>query len=419
MVKLFGALSLILLSFNGLAQHDNEHHETPHNDTEHHDHDSHLVPKTEFGNDFIVDHVLDAHDWHLFDMPAENGMFKPVSIPLPIILLDGGLKFGFSSAFHHGHSVAEIGGERYFIYKEKIYKTDAANEVTVQLGREELDMEKMNSASANDLIGGNFTKMVYDTVTISFEELAHSEEHFAHADSVAILNEKPWDFSITKNVLVLLITALIMILMFTKVGRFYKKNGGGAAPKGITSWIEPIVVFVRDDIAIPNIGEKKYMKFMPYLLTVFFFIWIANLLGLLPLGFNLTGNIAVTLVLALFTMIITAINGNANYWGHIFWMPGVPVPMKIFLAPIEVIGMFAKPFALMIRLFANITAGHIVIMSLIGVMFAMESIAWSPLSVIMTLFINVLELLVAALQAYVFTMLSALFIGAAVEEAHH
>jgi F-type H+-transporting ATPase subunit a len=187
--------------------------------------------------------------------------------------------------------------------------------------------------------------------------------------------------------------------------------------------LEPLVIYVRDEIARPNIGEKKYKKFMPYLLTVFFLIWLLNLIGLTPLGINVTGNITITLCLALFTFFITQFSANKDYWGHIFWMPGVPVPMKIVLMPIEILGMFTKPFSLMIRLFANITAGHTVVMGLIAIVFLMkEQLSTGGAigtSMALTLFISIIELLVAFLQAFIFTMLSSLFIGMAVQDHHH
>ena len=182
--------------------------------------------------------------------------------------------------------------------------------------------------------------------------------------------------------------------------------------------LEPIVIYVRDEIAIPNIGKKKYKRYMNYLLTVFFFVWIINLLGLTLLGINVTNNIAVTLALALLTYVITTFTANKNYWGHIFWMPGVPSLMKIVLAPIELLGTIIKPFSLMIRLYANITAGHIVLMSIIGLMFIFKNWVGSSLSFALAFALGILELLVAALQAYIFTMLSALYFGAAVEEHH-
>ena len=203
--------------------------------------------------------------------------------------------------------------------------------------------------------------------------------------------------------------------------RFYKKNGA-IAPKGIAKFIEPLILFVQEDIAKGNIGERKYKKYVPYLLTAFFFILLNNLLGMVPIlpgGANLTGNISVTLFLAMCTLVLTVFSGNKNYWRHIFATPGVPIPILIIMVPIEIIGIFTKPLALMIRLFANVTAGHIIILALISIIFINKSVAWSALSVPMALFISILELLVAFLQAYLFTMLSALFIGSAVEEEHH
>ena len=185
------------------------------------------------------------------------------------------------------------------------------------------------------------------------------------------------------------------------------------------SFFEPIVLYVRDEIAIPNIGQKHYKRYMSFLLTVFFFIWFLNIFGLTPLGINVTGNIAVTAGLAIVTFIITTLTANKNYWGHIFWMPGVPVPMKFILAPIELLGIFIKPFALMIRLYANMIAGHIVIMSLLALIFIYQNIGMGALSFTLTFIISIIEILVAALQAYIFTMLAALYFGSAVEEHHH
>ena len=207
---------------------------------------------------------------------------------------------------------------------------------------------------------------------------------------------------------------LIMFFMFKRMASTYKINGN--MPKGMGRLLEPIVLYVRDEIARPNIGEKHYKKYMSYLLTVFFFVWIVNLFGLTPIGMNVTNNIAVTFCLAIITYLITTFSGNKNYWKHIFWMPGVPVPMKIILAPIELLGTFIKPFALMIRLYANITAGHIVLMSIIGMMFVFNNWIGSSLSFLLAFVLGILELLVAALQAYIFTVLSALYFGMAVEE---
>ncbi len=333
-------------------------------------------------NEMIMHHVKDAHEWHILTIEGDDGHEKHISVPLPIILIDGGLKVFLSSELYHGEHVefTNAKGEKehylanealgYGLYHETIYKLNQAGRLTFEHGHP--------------------------------------------------TNAKPLDFSITKNVFALIFSAILLFVLLKAAVNTYKKDGM-APPKGLAKFIEPFVVYIRDDIAKENIGEAKYRRFMPFLLTVFFFIWVNNLLGLVPVfpgGANLTGNISFTLVLAFFTMVLTIASGNRHYWGHIFWMPGVPVPMKIFMAPIELLGVFTKPFALMVRLFANITAGHIIVLSLVGIIFTFQSAAWGFLSVPMALFINVLELLVAFLQAFIFTMLSALFIGAAVSEHH-
>ena len=319
--------------------------------------------KTEI-KEYIAHHLLDSYDFTLFSWTTDEGEHKYFGAPLPVILWDNGLKIFSSSKFNHGETVAEVDGNYYKLYHSKIYKTDAEG-------------------------------------TINYDE-----EHHA-------TNDKPLDFSITKNVVFIIFVALLMLFMFTRMAKSYK---GNLMPKGMGRLLEPLVLFIRDDIAIPNIGEKKYKKYMSYLLTVFFFVWIINLLGLTPLGVNVTNNIAVTFALALITYLLTTFTANKNYWKHIFWMPGVPWPMKIILAPIELLGTFIKPFSLMIRLYANITAGHIVLMSIIGLMFIFKSWIGSPLSFGLAFALALLELLVAALQAYIFTMLSALYFGMAVEE---
>ena len=226
-----------------------------------------------------------------------------------------------------------------------------------------------------------------------------------------------YDLSITKNVASMLLSvALLLLIFFVIAGRY--KNNPGKAPSGIQSFFEPIIIFIRDDIAKANIGPK-YERYMPFLLTIFFFIWFNNLLGLMPGGANLTGNIAVTLVLALMTLLITVFSGNKSYWSHIFATPGVPVWLAPIMIPVELIGIITKPFSLMVRLFANITAGHIIILSLFSLIFIFESIAVAPLSVAFATFMNFLELFVALLQAYIFTLLSAMYFGGAVEEHDH
>lgn len=274
--------------------------------------------------------------------------------------------------------------------------------------------------------------------TTAFEEGAHgvmthgaylydthkTSKRISRTDGAAF-----YDFSITKNVESLFISVLVLLIVFISAANGYKKRKG-QAPKGIQSAMEPLIVFVRDDIAKESIGELKYKKYVPYLLTVFFFIWLNNLLGLFPLfpgGTNVTGNIAVTFTLAFISLLLIVFSGNKHYWGHIFSPPGIPLPVKIILVPIELIGILSKPFALMIRLFANIAGGHIVLLCIIGLIFILGpqigtagTMGVSVITVLFTVFLYMIKLFVAALQAYIFTLLTALFIGQAVEEpAHH
>ncbi|MBO0330955.1 F0F1 ATP synthase subunit A [[Muricauda] lutisoli] len=336
--------------------------------------------------EYIDHHLLDSHDFNLYSYTTDEGEHKYIGFPLPVILWDNGLKIFSSSQLEHGEGVAEVDGNYYTLYHNKIYKTDA--EGTINFGDHHGDEQHTEDAFGENLV----------------VEDAHPT------------NKKPLDFSITKNVVFIIAVALLMFLVFRSMAKRYQKS---TMPRGLGRFLEPLVLFVRDEIAIPNIGEHKYKKYMSYLLTVFFFVWVINLLGLTPLGVNVTNNIAVTFALAMITYLITTFTGNKNYWKHIFWMPGVPVPMKIILAPIELLGTFIKPFSLMIRLYANITAGHVVLMSIIGLMFIFKNWIGSPLSFLLAFALSLLELLVAALQAYIFTMLSALYFGMAVEEDHH
>ena len=223
------------------------------------------------------------------------------------------------------------------------------------------------------------------------------------------------DLSITKNVAFLILTATLMILVFLSVAKGYSKKN--SAPKGIQALFEPVIIFVRDDIVKPNIGEN-YEKYLPYMLTLFFFIFFGNVLGLMPGAANLTGNIAVTLSLALFTILITKFSGNKHYWKHIFWTPGIPIIMRVIILPIELIGVFSKPISLMIRLFAAITAGHIVLLSFIGLIFIFQSYFVGVMSALFVVGLNLVELMVAGIQAYVFTMFSSVYIGLATEDGH-
>jgi F-type H+-transporting ATPase subunit a len=258
-----------------------------------------------------------------------------------------------------------------------------------------------------------FSSAVFEHGHAEYNGYTLEEEEIISSDP----NEKVYDLSITKNVTQLLISAIVLFLLFTSIARTYKKTGITTAPKGKQSFFEPLITFVRDDIAQTNIG-KGYEKFVPYLLTIFFLILMNNVFGMLPFGANLTGNIAFTFVLACITLLVTNFSANKYYWGHIF-MPPVPKALLPMMIPLEIVGIFTKPFALMIRLFANMTAGHIIVISLIGLIFIFKTLWISPVSIAFTLFIDVLECLVALLQAYIFTLLTALFIGSARIEHHH
>ncbi len=331
--------------------------------------------KKEFNaGDMIMHHVLDAHEIHFITLHENTPEEKHISIPLPVILYhEGDFFVGMSSTFHHAeHNKVD----NYIMHHDKFY---VANE---------------------------------------HGELEYDENH-------NVLNAAPIDLSITKTVAGTLFVMILMMWLFFTVAKGYKKRDG-QAPKGIQSFMEPLIVFIRDEVAKPSIGHK-YQRFMPFLLTVFFFIWVSNMLGTIPFigGFNITGNIAITLTLATFTFVITTVSGNKNYWAHIFATPGVPVWLLPLMIPIEIMGMFIKPIVLTLRLFANITAGHIIILSFMSLIFIFSNLygvgagyGVSLLSLAFSIFMNVLELLVAFLQAYVFTLLSALYFGAAVEEHH-
>ena len=321
---------------------------------------------------FIFDHIYDAYEWHIATIGETH-----ISIPLPVIIYSKtkGLNCFFSSNFHHGQS----------IYKGFKIEDEGENK-------------------------GKIVEVLDDGTT----------------DLNAPL---PLDISITKNVIALMFSMILMLFIFISVAKAYKRREG-KAPKGMQSFVEPIIIFVRDEIAKPAIGEKNHEKFLPSLLTFFFFIWFNNMLGLIPIfpaGANVTGNIAITMALALFTFIITVINGNKHYWLEIFNAPGVPWWLKLpipMVPVIEIFGMFTKPFVLMIRLFANISAGHIIALGFFSLIFifgemkAVLGYGVSVIAILFTVFMTFLELLVALIQAYVFTLLSALYFGMATVEEH-
>ncbi len=326
----------------------------------------------------IFGHVLNGHEFHFMDINN-----KPVSIPLPIILYSPqrGLSVFMSSRFHHGHSD----------YKGYRMLTEHS------IGQMKLDSKKY---SPGDIV----------PVTESGE-----------FDSAI----KFYDISLTRNVVQMLLALILFTWIMLRIARRYK-NGVGvtSAPKGSQSLLEPVITFVRDEVAKPNLGHK-YEKYLPYLLTVFFFILINNLFGLIPGSANVTGNIAFTVVLGVISFVVILFSSNRHFWGHIFNPPGVPGFVKPILVLVEFLSVFIKPFALIIRLFANMVAGHIIIICLISLIFIFANLSqfagWgaSPVAVGFTVFIYFIEVLVAFLQAFIFTMLTAVFIGQAFEGEHH
>lgn len=309
----------------------------------------------------ILEHIRNDYSWHLWGH---------TSIPLPVILYsDKGLEVFSSSKLSNEH------------HEPVIYQG--------------------NYAYKN--IDGKI-KVVNEDGTVNQE-----------------LNKKVWDFSFTKNVAALFISIILLCAIFITAASAYKKRGVTSAPKGLQSFMEPVVLFMRDEVVKPAIGHK-YNKYLPFILTIFFIILINNLLGLVPFfpgGANVSGNIAFTMTLAIFVFIVVNLNGNKSYWEHIFWMPGMHWSMKIFLAPIELLGVFIKPISLFIRLFANMTAGHILVLSLICLIFIFKSIFTSIVAVPFAVFIGLIEVLVAFIQAFIFAMLSSMYIGMAIEEHHH
>lgn len=337
--------------------------------------------KTFNANEVIFGHVLDAHEFHFFSWTGDDGEKHHASLPLPVLLYSPqkGFSVFMSSNFHHGHET----------YKGFRLLTDEA------IVEEKLDPKKY--------IAGKI---------VAVNEAGEIDEMV-----------KVYDFSLTRNVVQMLLALTLLVVIMLSIAKKYRKGQGvTSAPKGMQSLIEPIITFIRDEVAKPNLGNR-YKKYFPYLITVFFFILVNNLLGLIPGSANVTGNIAFTLVLSVLSFIIIMFSTNKHYWAHIF-NPPVPMGVKPILIPVEILGIFTKPFALMIRLFANMIAGHIIIISLISLIFifgALSSvIGWgfSPLSVAFVVFIYFIEILVAFLQAYIFTYLSAVFIGQAFEGSH-
>jgi F-type H+-transporting ATPase subunit a len=315
----------------------------------------------------ILHHIADAHEFHFFEFKKSNGEVLKVSLPLPVILYSPqrGFHMFMSSKFHHG--------------------TEVYN---------------------------------------GFMEDEHGKIVGVNEAGVPDESVKVYDFSMSKNVTQLIVACLVLVWLLTSLAKKYG-NGQGVttAPKGWQNAIEPVITFIRDDIAKPNLGPK-YHKYFPYLLTLFFFILINNLFGMLPGAANVTGNIAFTAMLGIIAFFVILFSTNGHYWRHIFWFPGVPIPVKILMLPVELMGVFTKPFALIVRLFANMTAGHIIVLSFISLIFIFTNmskvagIGFAPVSVIFSVFIYLIEILVAFIQAYIFTSLTAIFIGGAIGDHH-
>ena len=370
-ILLMIGLSVVYTSMNVLAQY----HEPETEATEAIDEET---AEGEFdAGKMIIKHLIDSHEWHLWTYNGHH-----ISIPLPVILYhEGKFHVFMSGKLAHGHHYKGFYIAQY---------------------------------------GENKGKIVWSPGT----------EDAGHGSTAGTEEVLPLDLSITKNVLAIFISSLLLIVIFTSVARAYRRREG-QAPKGLQSFMEPVILFVRDDIARSSIGEKRYERYMPFLLTVFFFIFLNNIMGLIPFfpgGANVTGNIAVTGVMAVFTFLITTFSGNRAYWQHIVNAPGVPWWLKFplpLMPVVEIVGMFTKPFVLMVRLFANIVAGHTIILGFISLIFIFGNIndflglgIGLGFSIPFAIFMSLLELLVAFIQAYVFTLLSALYFGMATEEHH-
>lgn len=349
------------------------------------EHPPHEAQKKEKFNakELIFGHVLNSHEFHFLDIKHKDGTTHPVSIPLPVILYSPqrGLTSFMSSQFEHGHK-AHNG-----------YKL-LTEETIAHMG---LDPKKY---SAQQIVAVNDEGEIDTTV-------------------------KVYDISLTRNVVQMLLGLALFVWIMLHIAKSYNKGQGvTSAPKGAQSFFEPIITFVRDEVAIPNLGHS-YAKYLPYLLTVFFFILINNVFGLIPGSANVTGNIAFTVILGLISFVVILASSNKHYWGHIFNPPGIPLGVKFILVPVEFLGVFIKPMALIIRLFANMVAGHIIIICLISLIFIFgklnPAVGWgvSPVSIAFTIFIYFIEVLVAFIQAFIFAMLTAVFIGQAREGAHH
>lgn len=373
-------------------------------------------------SDVIIHHVMDTHDWHLADIGE-----TPIALHLPWILYNSatGLEFYGST-----HALAE--NANYIESHDNVYPVTSKTPVRVFENVAGNEAEKAELAALAKENVGKYAFVHHKGV------VRDHEGKKSKVDEVSVYEIQQGtsliDFSLTKTGLQILIVAIVMFFLFTAVARAYKKREG-MAPKGLQSFMEPLILFVRDDVAKPYL-HGKHERFLPYFLTLFFFIWFSNVLGLTPLSSNIAGNTTITIMLAMLTMILIIANSTKDFWMHILWFPGVPIWMKPLMLVVELMGFFTKPAALAIRLFANISAGHFMVLALISLIFILGdnghsmggAITIMPLSVAFSLFIFTVELLVAAVQAFVFSLLTAVFIGQAMEthsheehgaEAHH
>ncbi|MEO6070865.1 MAG: F0F1 ATP synthase subunit A [Chitinophagaceae bacterium] len=385
---LVAAFSLMILQFSFVAQGQEIEHADRHLNNE----GAEAIKKESKplfdANEVIFGHVMDAHQFHFFSYKGSDGLDHHATIPLPVILYSPqkGLSLFSSSNFHHG---------------EHTYN---GYQLVTEHYREELKSKGVPEEAIKNLKNENI--IAVDEAGLPVPEV------------------KVYDFSFTRNVVQMFIALGILLWLMTSIGKRYK-NGYGitSAPKGWQNAIEPVVAFVRDEVAKPNIG-RHYVKYTPFLLTIFFFILINNLVGLIPGTANVTGNIAFTLVLGLISFVVINVSANKHYWGHIV-NPPVPLGIKFIMVPVEILSIVTKPFSLIIRLFANMLAGHIIIICLISLIFILgglsRGIGWgfSPISVAFTVFIYFIEILVAFIQAFIFAYLTAVFIGQATEESHH
>lgn len=416
-----------LLAQNDGHDHSGHNHNHDHSGQDHsHDHGHHE-------GDHPKDGHHDAHHAGPYDPGAtafhhiaDHNVYSvgPWNFPLPLILYDrtdGSVDMFSSGKFdigHHGTGHNAIDG--YVLYEGVVHRI---KDNSFPAGEHHIDHfdHKTIQVKGKDK---EVPTVVVNGRTYDLDKKSTLDGGFLGGGMTSFI-----DFSPTKNVVTMLVVCLFLGWVFIGMAGAYKRREG-QAPKGVQGFLEPIIVFLRDEVAIPFIGKKKYMKFFPFLLAVFFFILGLNLFGQIPFlgSSNVTGNLAVTMALAIFAFLITNLNGNGHYWEHTLWMPGVPAPVKaLVLTPVEFLGLFIKPLTLMLRLFANITAGHMVILTFVGLIFIFgnsgESAAGTGLgiglAVPLTLFMMAIELLVAFIQAFVFTILTASYIGAAVEEPHH